>query len=248
MLAGMEASHPMARPYSLDLRERVVAAVEKGGLSSRKAAMQFGVGVSTAIRSVGRLRKTGSVAPGKMGGHKPKAIAGKHRAWLLRRVKERGGGARARAPARAFGAQSRKARDVLYLGRGTNYPIALERALKLKQIAYIHAEGCAAGELKHGPITLIDRCRATSSRPTTACSKKVSNMQEVAARDGKIILSSDPKGAHEARVDSLCKLTLPAMPTTVIRLSYCRGDGQRRRPAAKPCQVGHRGMIEGSAS
>jgi len=173
-----------------------------------------------------RLRKTGSVAPGKMGGHKPKAIAGEHRAWLLRRVKERGGGARARAPARAFGAQSRKARDVLYLGRGTNYPIALERALKLKEISYIHAEGCAAGELKHGPITLIDRCRATSSRPTTACSKKVSNMQEVAARDGKIILSSDPKGAHEARVDSLCKLTLPAMPTTVIRLSYCRGDGQ----------------------
>jgi putative transposase len=79
----------MARPYSLDLRERVVAAVEKGGLSSRKAAAQFGVGVSTAIRWVGRLRKTGSIAPGKMGGHKPKAIAGEHRAWLLRRVKER---------------------------------------------------------------------------------------------------------------------------------------------------------------
>jgi transposase len=79
----------MARPYSLDLRERVVAAVEKGGLSSRQAAGQFGVGVSTAIRWVGRLRQTGSVAPGKMGGHKPKLIAGEHRVWLLRRVEER---------------------------------------------------------------------------------------------------------------------------------------------------------------
>jgi glucosamine--fructose-6-phosphate aminotransferase (isomerizing) len=56
--------------------------------------------------------------------------------------------------------------------------------------------------------------------------KKGIYMQEVATRDGKIILSSDPQGAPEARVDSLCKLTLPAMPTTVIRLSYCRGDGQ----------------------
>ena len=79
----------MARPYSIDLRERVVAAVEKGGLSRRRAAAQFGVGISTVIVWVRRFRKTGSLAPGQMGGHKPKAIAGEHRVWLLQRAKER---------------------------------------------------------------------------------------------------------------------------------------------------------------
>jgi putative transposase len=79
----------MGKPYSVDLRERVVAAVEKDGLSRRQAAAQFGVGVRTAISWVRRFRETGSVAPGKMGGHKPKAIAGEHRAWLLERTKEK---------------------------------------------------------------------------------------------------------------------------------------------------------------
>jgi transposase len=79
----------MARPYSLDLRERVVAAVEKSGMSRRRAAARFGVGISTVIGWVRRLRQTGSVAPGQMGGHKPKAIAGEHRDWLLQRVKEK---------------------------------------------------------------------------------------------------------------------------------------------------------------
>jgi transposase len=77
----------MGRPYSVDLRERVIAAVEKGGMSRRAAAGQFGVGISTVITWVRRFRATGSVAPGKMGGHKPKAIAGEHRIWLLQRVK-----------------------------------------------------------------------------------------------------------------------------------------------------------------
>ena len=79
----------MGKPYSVDLRERVVAAVETGGLSCHRAAAQFGVGVSTAINWVRRLRETGSVAPGQMGGHKPKSIAGAHRAWLLERTKEK---------------------------------------------------------------------------------------------------------------------------------------------------------------
>jgi transposase len=79
----------MSRPYSLDLRERVVAAVESGGLSCHRAAAQFGVGVSTAIRWVDRLRKTGGVQPSKIGGYKPRAIAGEHRAWLLARVQEK---------------------------------------------------------------------------------------------------------------------------------------------------------------
>src|SRR6202171_1512383 len=77
----------MGKPYSMDLRERVVAAGETGGLSCHQAAAQFGVGVSTAIVWVRRLRETGSVAPGQMGGHRPKKISGKHRDWLLERTK-----------------------------------------------------------------------------------------------------------------------------------------------------------------
>ena len=79
----------MGKPYSMDLRERVVAAVEIGGMSCHQAAAQFGIGVSTAIVWVRRLRETGSVAPGKMGGHKPKAISGEHRVWLVQRIKDR---------------------------------------------------------------------------------------------------------------------------------------------------------------
>jgi transposase len=77
----------MGKPYSIDLRERVVGAVERSGLSCHRAAKQFGVGVSTAINWMRRLRETGSVAPGKMGGYKPKAISGEHRVWLLQRIR-----------------------------------------------------------------------------------------------------------------------------------------------------------------
>ncbi len=70
----------MGKPYSIDLRERVVAAVETGGMSCHRAAAHFGVSISAAINWVQRLRETGSVAPGKMGGHRPKSISGEHRA------------------------------------------------------------------------------------------------------------------------------------------------------------------------
>jgi transposase len=79
----------MARAYSLDLRERVVAAVERGGLSCHEAAAQFGVGISTAINWARRQRETGSVRPLKIGGYKPKSIRGEHRLWLLGRIRER---------------------------------------------------------------------------------------------------------------------------------------------------------------
>jgi putative transposase len=78
----------MGRPYSRDLRERVVAAVEEDGVSRRKAAAHFAVGISTVINWVRRFRETGSVLPGKMG-HRPKAIAGQHGTWLLLRIKEK---------------------------------------------------------------------------------------------------------------------------------------------------------------
>ena len=115
-----------------------------------------------------------------------------------------------------------KSRDVLYLGRGTSYPIALEGALKLKEISYIHAEGYAAGELKHGPIALIDETMPVIviAPYDRVFEKTVSNMQEVAARGGKIILLTDPKGAAEATVDSLVTLILPEMPATVTPLVY----------------------------
>lgn len=75
----------MAKPFSDDLRERVVGAVTRDGLSCRMAARRFGVGISTAIDWVRRFRETGSAAPGQMGGHKPRAISGDHRAWLIER-------------------------------------------------------------------------------------------------------------------------------------------------------------------
>jgi putative transposase len=78
----------MGRAYSVDLRERVVAAVERGGLSCHQAAAQFGVGISTAILWVQRFRRTGSVAPDKIGGYKPRKIADAHREWLVRRCRE----------------------------------------------------------------------------------------------------------------------------------------------------------------
>jgi putative transposase len=78
----------MGRPYSMDLRERVVEAVEKEGLSRRQAAARFGVSYSVAIGWLKRLRETGSVAPGQMGGHKPKKIAGAYRDWLLQRCRD----------------------------------------------------------------------------------------------------------------------------------------------------------------
>ena len=76
----------MGKPYSVDLRKRVVAAIE-GGMSRNQAAKQFGVAISTAIGWMRRVDETGSVAPGKMGGHRPKAISGEHRVWVLGRIK-----------------------------------------------------------------------------------------------------------------------------------------------------------------
>jgi glutamine---fructose-6-phosphate transaminase (isomerizing) len=115
-----------------------------------------------------------------------------------------------------------KSKDVLYLGRGTSYPLAMEGALKLKEISYIHAEGYAAGELKHGPIALIDE-----NMPVVVIApydrvfeKTVSNMQEVAARGGRIILMTDAKGATEATIESLVTIVLPDMAATFTPMVY----------------------------
>jgi glucosamine--fructose-6-phosphate aminotransferase (isomerizing) len=115
-----------------------------------------------------------------------------------------------------------KSRDVLYLGRGTNFPLALEGALKLKEISYIHAEGYAAGELKHGPIALIDEAMPVIviAPYDQIFEKTVSNMQEVAARGGRLILVTDAKGAAAARGQAIATLILPEMPPSVAPLVY----------------------------
>ena len=115
-----------------------------------------------------------------------------------------------------------KSRDVLYLGRGTSYPLALEGALKLKEISYIHAEGYAAGELKHGPIALIDETMPVIviAPHDQIFEKTVSNMQEVAARGGRLILLTDAEGAKLADTQSMATLTLPTVPADVSPLVY----------------------------
>ncbi|WP_395446844.1 glutamine--fructose-6-phosphate transaminase (isomerizing) [Aminobacter sp. UC22_36] len=113
-------------------------------------------------------------------------------------------------------------KHVLYLGRDTNFPLAMEGALKLKEISYIHAEGYAAGELKHGPIALIDE-----NMPVIVIAphdrifeKTVSNMQEVAARGGKIILITDQKGAAQATVKTMETIVLPDVPEFIAPIIY----------------------------
>ena len=115
-----------------------------------------------------------------------------------------------------------RARDVLYLGRGTAYPLALEGALKLKELSYIHAEGYAAGELKHGPIALIDEAMPVIViAPRDAVFEKtVSNMQEVAARGGRLVLIGDQRAAEEAGVTIEHVLPMPEMKVNFAPIVY----------------------------
>ncbi|MFC0804504.1 glutamine--fructose-6-phosphate transaminase (isomerizing) [Ensifer sp. P24N7] len=115
-----------------------------------------------------------------------------------------------------------KCRDVLYLGRGTSFPLAMEGALKLKEISYIHAEGYAAGELKHGPIALIDE-----NMPVIVIAphdrffdKTVSNMQEVAARGGRIILITDETGAAATKLDTMHTIVLPNVDEIIAPMIF----------------------------
>ncbi|SMF52732.1 glucosamine--fructose-6-phosphate aminotransferase (isomerizing) [Xaviernesmea oryzae] len=113
-------------------------------------------------------------------------------------------------------------KDVLYIGRGTSYPLAMEGALKLKEISYIHAEGYAAGELKHGPIALIDE-----NMPVIVIAphdrffeKTVSNMQEVAARGGRIIFITDEKGAEASPLAASANIVLPNVDEIIAPMIF----------------------------
>ena len=122
----------------------------------------------------------------------------------------------------AMSSKLSRARDVLYLGRGPVYPLALEGALKLKELSYIHAEGYAAGELKHGPIALIDEAMPVIVlAPRDAVFEKtVSNMQEVSARGGRILLIGEPHAKEEAAVALEAFLAMPEMAPTFAPIVY----------------------------
>ena len=115
-----------------------------------------------------------------------------------------------------------RARDVLYLGRGNCFPIAMEGALKLKEISYIHAEGYAAGEMKHGPIALIDKnVPVIAIAPSGPLFEKTaSNLQEAAARGGKIIVLSDAAGVAKLKGIATETVTMPNVDPFVAPILY----------------------------
>jgi glutamine---fructose-6-phosphate transaminase (isomerizing) len=115
-----------------------------------------------------------------------------------------------------------KVRDVLYLGRGTSYPLALEGALKLKEISYIHAEGYASGELKHGPIALIDQdMTVIVIAPNDGVREKtISNMQEVAARGGRLILIGDSRLGHDFANEAFATIVMQDVAPEFAAMVY----------------------------
>ena len=123
---------------------------------------------------------------------------------------------------RALAHELAEARDVLYIGRGSSYPIALEGALKLKEISYLHAEGFAAGELKHGPIALIDETVPVIviAPSDDLFEKTASNMEEVIARGGRVIFLSDAKGIAALGQLARASIELPAVHPFVAPILY----------------------------
>ena len=123
---------------------------------------------------------------------------------------------------RALAEEIYEDRDVLYIGRGTSYAIALEGALKLKEISYIHAEAYAAGELKHGPIALIDDgVPVIVIAPSDGLfDKTASNMQEVVTRGGRVILMSDSNGVSALGRDAFSTVVLPKVSEFVAPILY----------------------------
>ena len=146
-------------------------------------------------------------------------------------------------------------RSVLFLGRNVGYPVAMEGALKLKELAYIHAEGFAAGELKHGPIALIDAGQPvfivvpSPDSPHELHKKVVSNIQEIRARGARtIVIAHDGDEDVEPYANEVIRIpqcsphagaAARRRAAAGLRAAPVDGQGPRRRPAAEPREVGH---------
>ncbi|MCB1334758.1 MAG: SIS domain-containing protein, partial [Roseivivax sp.] len=193
-----------------DLVLPIHAGVEVGVASTKAFTCQLTVLLMMALKAA---EQRGTLSPGRMAELKA----------ALRGLPGAVNAALARDTVVANAAmQLAEHRDVLFLGRGLMYALALEGALKLKEISYIHAEAYASGELKHGPIALIDKTvPVVVMAPRDGLfDKTVSNMQEVMARGGKVLLVTDSAGAREAGADAWRTVTLPAIDPVLSPILY----------------------------
>jgi len=193
-----------------DLALPILAGVEIGVASTKAFTCQLTVLALLALKAA---NERGEIDAGTFGGHLAslRTLPG-----LLNQALDQSDAIAATAGKIA------EAKDVLFIGRGQMYPLALEGALKLKEISYIHAEGYASGELKHGPIALIDQnVPVVVVAPSDALfDKTVSNMQEVLARDGKVVLITDAKGAKIAGAGIWSVLQMPPVPDMFAPILY----------------------------
>ncbi|MGB3146627.1 MAG: glutamine--fructose-6-phosphate transaminase (isomerizing), partial [Paracoccaceae bacterium] len=193
-----------------DMTLPILAGVEVGVASTKAFTCQLLVLLLLALKAAG---DRGRLSPAELSAHLNDLAA---LPGLLNQALTREG------EIAALAEQVAEAQDVLFLGRGAMFPLALEGALKLKEISYIHAEGYASGELKHGPIALIDRMvPVVVMAPRDALfDKTVSNMQEVMARHGKVLLMTDVQGMREAGEGAWKVLTMPTVPPLLAPILY----------------------------
>ncbi|PKP71716.1 MAG: glutamine--fructose-6-phosphate transaminase (isomerizing) [Alphaproteobacteria bacterium HGW-Alphaproteobacteria-4] len=193
-----------------DLALPILAGIEVGVASTKAFTCQLGV---LAVLALKAAVDRGRLAPAVLAAHIEalKALPGlMNQALALSGEIER------------LAERIAEAQDVLFLGRGPMYPLALEGALKLKEISYIHAEGYASGELKHGPIALIDRMVpvVVMAPHDRLFDKTVSNMQEVMARHGQVLLVSDAAGLRAASAGVWATLRLPPVAEPFAPILY----------------------------
>jgi len=189
---------------------RTLAGPEIGVASTKAFTTQLATLACLAL-AAGRARGTLDQATLAAGLEALASLPGSVRAAL-------GCAEQTRAIAETFGT----VRDLLYIGRGVNYPIALEGALKLKEITYIHAEGYAAGELKHGPIALVDEQTpvVVVAPYDEVFAKTASNMQEVVARGGRVLLVTDARGRAEIGEEATWVIEMPSVAPLVAPIVY----------------------------
>ncbi|MCX7888326.1 MAG: glutamine--fructose-6-phosphate transaminase (isomerizing) [Rhodobacteraceae bacterium] len=193
-----------------DIALPILAGVEVGVASTKAFTCQLAVLALLALKA-GADR--GRIDPATLAAHLADLAA---LPGLMNQALSREAGIAGRA------AELAEAQDVLFLGRGAMFPLALEGALKLKEISYIHAEGYASGELKHGPIALVDKLVPVIvlAPRDHLFDKTVSNMQEVMARHGRVLLVSDAQGVREAGEGTWATITMPPVSPLFAPILY----------------------------